>query len=306
MIEIAKEHKYTGLEIAVIGMAGRFPGARNIQEYWDNLKNAIESVIFLTEKELKNAGVTNEILNNPAFVRSSGAPLGEKEKTCFDASFFGYTSLEAELMDPQMRIFHECAWEALEDAGYIPGAYKGSIGLIAGASSHIYWEALAIASGKSEELGYFASSQLTNKDSINLKTSFKLDLKGPVYTMHTACSTSLAAIHLACQALLNGECDIALAGAVSLSMQSRFGYIYQEGMIHSSDGHCRAFDARANGTINGEGVGVVALKPLENAIVDRDNIYAIIKGTAINNDGMNKIGYTAPSITGQEAVIRMA
>ncbi|MCP4397918.1 MAG: SDR family oxidoreductase [bacterium] len=294
----------TGLEIAVIGMAGVFPGAKDIHAFWENLKNGVESVSFFSDDELLQAGVDPELLHNPNYVKSPGALLEDNAR--FDASFFGYLPHEAELMDPQIRLFHECTWHVLEDAGYDPQCYPGSIGLHAGAASSMYWEALVMSSGKADMVGDFAASQLYEKDFLCTRISYALNLKGPSVSINTACSTSLVAVHLACQSLLAGECDMAIAGGVSVSHFKRLGYLYQEGQILSPDGHCRAFDARAKGTIFGEGAGAVLLKPFEQAIADGDSIFAIIKGSAINNDGREKVGYTAPSVEGQAEVIRTA
>jgi len=292
----------TGLEIAVIGMAGRFPGAKNIDEFWGNLINGVETITFYSAKELKTAGINQELANNPNYVKSRGA---FSNKEYFDASFFGYTPIEAEVTDPQVRIFHECCWHALEDAGYNPFYYSRLIGLYAGASSAFEWEALCSLSGKASKLGAFAT-MLSKRDYLCSKTSYKLNLKGPTVFVQTACSTSLVAIHLACQGLLSGECDMALAGGVTIIPQQTVGYLYQEGLILSPDGHCRVFDARAAGTIAGEGAGVVVLKRLEEATSHRDFIYAVIKGSAINNDGDRKVGFTAPSIKGQAEALRAA
>lgn len=294
---------YSGLEIAVIGMAGRFPGARNINEFWDNLKNGIESISFFSDQELVDAGVTSELLQNPNYVKANGIMEDIK---CFDAPFFGYTPKEAEITDPQIRIFHECVWAALEDAGYDPGAYKGLIGLYAGATHNFSWQVRALLSGKANEIGNFAAAQLIQRDYLTLRISYKLDLKGPSFILYTACSTSLVAIHLACQAILNGECDMALAGGVTAIRLDIGGYIYQEGMVGSPDGHCKTFDAGSKGFVGGDGAGVVVLKRLEDAVFDKDHIFAVIKGSAINNDGIRKAGFSAPSVEGQAAVVKMA
>ncbi len=294
----------TGLEIAVIGMAGRFPGAKDIHEFWQNLKNGVESFTFFTEQELLDAGVEPDLLQDPNYVKSSGGVLEKKEY--FDAAFFGFKPTEAEIMDPQTRIFLQCTWHALEDAGYDPGSYNGLIGVYAGSSANFRWEALTYASGRVHTLGPFTSSLYSHRDYLCTHISYNLGLKGPSLYVKTACSTSLAAIHLACQAILNGECDMALAGGVSISTWGKSGYLYQEGMIVSPDGHNRTFDARGKGTVGGEGAGTVVLKRLEEAIEDGDHIYAVVKGTAIDNDGSRKIGFTAPSIDGQADVIREA
>ncbi len=298
-----KEQIGTGLEIAVIGMAGRFPGAKDIHEFWDNIKNSVESIRFFTDEELTGSGVSPSLLENPNYVKANGI-LDDCDY--FDASFFGYMPKEAEIMDPQIRIFHECAWAALEDAGFAPGAYDGLIGLYAGATPNILWQARTLLSGKSSEIGDFAANQLSQKDYITLRISYKLDLKGPSFVLYTTCSTSLVAIHLACQAILNGECDMALAGGITVINLNKTGYIYQEGMVASPDGHCRAFDVKAKGVVGGDGVGVVVLKRLEDAVADRNYIYAVVKGSAVNNDGIRRAGFTAPSVAGQAEVIKMA
>jgi len=289
----------TGLEVAIIGMAGRFPGAGNIDEFWDNLKNGRETISFFSEEEVQARGVKEELYKNPNYVKARG--LLENQEY-FDAPFFNYTPIEAEIMDPQVRLFHECCWQALEHAGYDPSTYKKLIGLYAGASAALNWEAYHFFSNKIHVLGGYAAS-LLRKDYLCTKTSFKLGLRGPSFYMQTACSTSLLAIHLACQGLLSGECQMALAGGVALTHQGTAGYMYQEGTVGSDDGHCRAFDARAAGTIRGEGVGIVALKLLRRAVRDKDTIHAVIKGSAINNDGDRKVGFTAPSVLGQAEVI---
>ncbi|MCP5105272.1 MAG: polyketide synthase, partial [bacterium] len=294
----------TGLEIAVIGMSGRFPGARNIERFWENLKNGVESITFCTHEDLVAEGVDPQLLNNPDYVKTRGGVLEECE--WFDASFFDYVPTEAVVMNPQVRFFHECTWEALEDAGYNPEAYPEDIGLYAGASSSFNWEAMAALSGKASGLGDLGALNLVNKDFLSTRVAYKLNLKGPSFTLFTACSTSLVAIDLACRGILTGQCRMAVAGGVEISATPKTGYLYQEGMINSPDGHCRAFDAEAKGTVSGEGIGVVVLKLLEEAEADRDYIHAVIKGTAINNDGSRKVGYTAPSITGQADAIRAA
>jgi amino acid adenylation domain-containing protein len=294
---------YTGFEIAVIGMAGRFPGASDIDTFWENVKNGVESISFFSDEELLSSGVDEQLLDHPDFVKAGGVIEG---KEYFDSRFFGYLPDEARVMDPQIRLFHQCAWEALEDAGCDPTGYEGAIGLYAGAGSSFNWEAYSMLSGIGASLDVFTASQLRDRTSLAMVVSYKLNLKGPVFTLHTACSTSLAAAHQACQALICGECDMAVAGGVSLVNASQRGYIYKEGMILSPDGHCRAFDAGAKGIISGEGAAVTVLKPLDNAVKEGDNIHAVIKGSYINNDGVRKVGYTAPSVEGQAEVIRNA
>jgi acyl transferase domain-containing protein/thioesterase domain-containing protein/acyl carrier protein len=304
MSNLESQMEKNGLEVAVIGMAGRFPGANNIDEFWRNLELGKEFITFLSDQELESAGIENDLLNNPAYVKSCGSILEDNEY--FDAAFFGYTPGEAQIMDPQMRILHECVWTALENAGYNPDSYEGLIGFYAGASSNFNWNALAMISGKSSEIGAWAAFQCIDREFLCTRVSHRNNLKGPAVVVQSACSTSLLAIHLACQAILNGECDIAMAGGVSVVNYQPKGYVYQEGMILSPDGHCRAFDAKAQGTIPGSGVGIVVLKSLDEALEDRDYIHAVVKGTAVNNDGSKKVNYYAPARQGETRVIRAA
>jgi acyl transferase domain-containing protein/acyl carrier protein len=290
-----------GSEIAIIGLAGKFPGAKNVEEFWQNIQNGVNSVSFFTEEELLSSGVESDIIRNPNYVKAASVL---KDVELFDAAFFNFNSREAEITDPQHRIFLECAWEALEKAGYNSEIYKGAIGVFAGSSLssyllNVYLNQDIISNGHQLKIA-------GDKDYLTTRVSYKLNLTGPSYTVQTACSTSLVAVHLACQSLLNGECDMALAGGVSINSSRKTGYLYQEGGIASPDGYCRAFDAKAQGTIGGEGVGIVVLKRLEDALTDRDCIHAVIKGSAINNDGSNKVSYTAPRIDGQAKVIKTA
>lgn len=298
-----KKSKYNGLEIAVIGMAGRFADAANLEQYWNNLCNGVESISFLTDEEIKELGVPKETLNHPGYVRCKGGAM--KDKEYFDAHFFRYLPNEAEILAPQTRIFHECAWEALEDAGYDSTSYSGTIGLYAGSSSVVLWEALVDFSGMQAGMDRLHSSNLSSKEFLCSQTSYKMKLTGPSVYLQTACSTSLVAINSACRALLTGECTMALSGGVSFSLMNT-GYVYEEGMISSKDGHVRAFDSKATGSVSGEGAGVVVLKLLKNAIKDGDNIHAIIKSSYTNNDGDEKVGFTAPGVNGQAKVIRSA
>lgn len=290
--------------IAVIGMVGRFPGASNTEAFWQNLSSGTESIRPFTEDELAAAGVDPALLADPNYVRA-GAVLDGVED--FDAAFFGYSPNEAEILDPQQRIFLECAWEALERAGYDSERYSGRVGVYASAGLNTY---LLNNLQTSRQLMQTASGYqvfiANDKDFIPTRVSYKLNLRGPSINVQTACSSSLVAIHLASQSLLNGECDMALAGGVSINLPQRAGYLYQERGIASRDGHCRAFDAQAGGTVRGDGVGVVVLKRLSDAIADRDTIHAVIRGSAINNDGSLKAGYTAPSVQGQAEAIAEA
>ncbi|KAB2495266.1 type I polyketide synthase [Priestia endophytica] len=293
--------KLTGLEIAVVGMACRFPGAKDLHSFWDNLANGRESITFFSKEELREAGVEQEAIENDHYVRAKGAVDRHDH---FDADFFGYSQREAEAMDPQIRMFHEVAWESLEDAGYHPETYQEPIGLFGAASANLYWQAASMLMRTNNSSEQFAAVQLTDKDFMNTKVSYKLNLKGPSVAVDTACSSSLVAVHLAARALLTGECKMALAGGVTITTPHKKGYMYQEGMIMSPDGHCRAFDEKAKGTVGGEGCGVVVLKSLKQALKDRDHIYSVIKGSAYNNDGGRKVGYTAPSIEGQSEIIK--
>lgn len=299
---INEDNNRTGLEIAIIGMSGRFPGAQNTDQFWANLKNGVESISVFTEAEMVNAGTPMDLLKRDNYIKAKGII---EDVDYFDSSFFGFTPNEAELLDPQIRLFFECVWEALENAGYNPVSYPKLIGLYAGATDNITWQAKVHLVDNSN-VDMISRSLLCDKDLLSALIAYKLNLKGPVLSLQTNCSTSLVAIHLACQALLNGECNIALAGGISINFPQISGYRYEEGMIFSPDGHCRTFDAKSNGTVFSNGAGVVALKLLEDAIDDGDNIYAIIKGSAINNDGNRKIGFTAPSIKGQSEAIRDA
>ncbi len=298
-----RAHSLTGLEVAVIGMAGSFSGAKNTEEFWTNLKDGVESIMHFSDEELEEHGIPSGLLKNPNYIK---AGYGITDVEYFDASFFGYSSIDATLMDPQIRIFHEWVWGALEQAGYDPERYKEPIGVYAGAAPNRGWENAVIYSGIADILGGFAAELFIDKDFLSSHISYKLNLQGPSMTVFTACSTSLAVIHLACQGLLNGECGMAVAGAITAVYPPKQGYLYEEGMIVSPDGHCRSFDAKGRGTVFGTGGGVVVLKLLEEALADRDHIYAVIKGSALNNDGNEKAGYTAPSHQGQAVVIKTA
>jgi acyl transferase domain-containing protein len=290
--------KDDNLDIAIIGMAGRFPGAKNVAEYWDNLSSGVESISFFSDEELLASGVDPAALTAPNYVKA--APL-LNDVDLFDASFFGYSPKEAQFMDPQQRLFLECAWEALEHAGYDAEKYKGTIGIYAGSALNTY----LLFSGLIPNLttDYLLTLTGNDKDFLTTRVSYKLNLTGPSVTVQTACSTSLVAVHIACQSLQIGECDMAMAGGVSVRVPQKAGYFYENGSILTPDGHCRAFDAKAKGTIFGSGLGIVVLKRLGDAIADGDCIHAIIKGSAINNDGSAKVNYTAPSLERQSEVI---
>jgi acyl transferase domain-containing protein len=294
----------TGFEIAVIGLSGRFPGAETVEQLWRNLCEGVESISVFTDSELEASCVPPVAFNNPRYVRARGV-LGDV--AMFDAPFFGFTRREAELMDPQHRLFLESAVEALESAGYDSQRGGERTGVYAGVGTNTYFLRHIFSRPELINLvGEFQALLGNDKDHLATLASYKLNLGGPSLTVQTACSTSLVAVHLACRSLLGGECDMALAGGVSISVPQKAGYVYEQGGIYSPDGHCRAFDAGARGTVCGNGVGVVVLKRLEDALADGDFVHAIIKGSAINNDGANRVGYTAPGVKGQAEVISAA
>ena len=290
--------------IAIVGMAGRFPKAGSPEELWKRLCNGEDCISFLTDEELQAAGIDRGLLQNPKYVKA--APVVENIEY-FDAHFFGITPREAELMDPQQRIFMECCWEALETAGYDPFRFPGDIGLWAGARTDTYLiNNLVSHSDLVESVGAFHLGLGNDLAFLTTRISHAFNLRGPSCSLHVACSTSLVAVHLACQSLLIDECQMALAGGIALNVPHKTGYLYEEGSVMSPDGHCRVFDAKARGTVFGSGVGVVVLKRLEDALADGDTIHAVIKGSAINNDGSAKASFTAPGIQGQIRVIREA
>ena len=292
------------LDIAIIGMACRFPGAASLDQYWRNLADGVESITFLTAEQLKDAGVDPKRIDDPAFVKASSTLEGVDR---FDAGFFGYSPREARQMDPQSRQFLECAWEAFESSGYNPRSLSATVGVFAAQSLSTYLLGAAHHTFESREFSLSAGNLpavLGNGgDFLPTRVSYKLHLNGPSVNVQTACSSSLVAVHLARQAIIGGECDMALAGAVSIYLPQQTGYMFSDGMILSPDGHCRPFDKNARGTVFGRGVGVVILKPLAKAIADGDCVRAVIKGSAVNNDGWNRAGYTAPGIDGQARVV---
>lgn len=285
-------------DIAVVGMAARFPGAADIGQFWSNLQEGKESISFFSEEELREMGLDESTLRHPDYVKAKGV-LDDIEY--FDAGLFEYSAHDAELMDPQIRILHECAWACLENASYDPDQYDGSVGLFVGASVNLHW-VNHLFNTLEDDTDRWRAANL-NVHSLSMPVSYKLNLKGPSITVETACSSSLVGVHLACKSLLERECGMALAGGVSVTVPKKSGYLYQDGMIKSPDGHCRAFDAEAKGTVSGDGAGLVALKRFEDALADGDHIYAVIKGSAINNDGSRKVGFTAPSVEGQIEVM---
>ncbi|HTC92175.1 MAG TPA: SDR family NAD(P)-dependent oxidoreductase [Terriglobales bacterium] len=291
-------------DIAIIGMSGTFPKSRDLDEWWRHLRDGVELISIFTDEELIAAGVDPVLMQDANYVKASGVL---DDITLFDASFFGFNPREAEVTDPQHRFFLETAYHALENAGYMSESYEGRVGVYAGQSMNMYLLAnVSRNPALVASVGGYQTMIGNDKDFLATLVSYKLNLRGPSMTIQTACSTSLVAVHMACQSLLNHECDVALAGGVSLKVPRKAGYLYQEGSIVSPDGHCRAFDAASRGTVDGSGVGVVVLKRLSEALADGDNIRAVIKGSAINNDGSMKIGYTAPSESGQAEAIAEA
>lgn len=291
--------------VAIIGMAGQFPGARTVGEFWRNLTRGVKSIQTLSDEELAAVGVPLELQNNPDYVKKASV-LADIE--LFDAAFFGFTPREAESVDPQTRLFLQCAWTALEDAGHNPETYGGLIGTFAGKGFPLYmWRNLTTNPEFVQLVGELQVNIHNENDSLAPIVAYRMDLKGPSVSVQSFCSTSMLAIHLAYQSLSAFECDMAIAGGAAItSLPQGAGYLYQEGGIVSPDGECRSFDADANGSIMGSGVGAVVLKRLEDALEDKDHIYAVIRGSATNNDGIMRVGYTAPGLNGQAAVISEA
>jgi acyl transferase domain-containing protein/acyl carrier protein len=291
-------------QIAIVGESGRFAGASDLDAFWRNLRDGVESITFFGNDELQRQRIDQARLGNPNFV---AAKSHLEDQELFDAGFFGYSPKEAELIDPQHRLFLECAWEALERAGYAPGTFPGEIGVFAGQNHNFYlWFNLLARPEFLDRIGPLRTVLANGPDFLAPRTAYKLNLTGPSFTVQSACSTSLVAVHLACQSLLNFECDLALAGGVALNVSPFLGYTYEAGGLLSRDGHTRTFDARAAGTVFGEGLGVVVLKRLEDALADRDTIHAVVLGSAVNNDGAAKAGFTALGTNGESAVIHQA
>jgi amino acid adenylation domain-containing protein len=297
------EPSLRGEPIAVVGLAGRFPGAPNVDAFWRNLREGVESITFFSDEELRADGVPESALADPTYVRARGWLQGAD---LFDAGFFGFSPRDAEILDPQQRLFLETAWEALEHAGHAGERSGRPVGVFAGCSMSTY---LLRLRGDPELVSLVGASALVlanDKDFLATRTAYKLGLEGPAVTVQSACSTSLVAVHLACRSLAAGECGLALAGGVSVVLPQKGGYLYQRGGVASPDGHCRAFDADGRGAVGGSGVGVVALRRLADAVAEGDTIHAVILGSAINNDGARKVGFTAPSVEGQARAVRDA
>ena len=295
---------------AIVGMAGRFPGADNIDEFWRNLRDGVESITFFRDDELIAAGVAPELVGQPDYVKVRGLI---RDAEGFDAAFFGYPPREAELLDPQHRVFLETAWAALEHAGYDPSRAGGPIGVFAGSSPSTYLMANVCADrdGVAALVGGYQSGGFpalfgNDKDYLATRVAYEMDLRGPSVSVQTACSTALVAVAQACDALAAGRCRMALAGGVSITVPRTARIPIPGSAMVSPDGHCRAFDAAAAGTVFGEGVGIVVLKRLTDAQADGDTIYAVIRGVGVSNDGAAKVSFTAPSVDGQAAAVRQA
>lgn len=295
-----KQKSHDKYDIAIIGLVGRFPQSLSIKEYWNNLCEGNELITFFSDEELINAGISRDLLANPNYIKASPI-LEDFDK--FDAKFFKYPPREAIALDPQHRLLLQCAWETLEHAGYAGNDLPYKVGVFAGSGGAVTSYLLEYEKAYPEIRGATGSFQhlANDKDFLTTRISYKLNLKGPSVDIQTACSTSLVTVHMACQSILAGECDMALAGGVNVRVPHLSGYLRQQGDVYSADGHCRTFDANATGIVFGSGVGLVLLKPLQKALADNDTIYAVIKGSAINNDGGQKVSYTASSANGQEA-----
>ena len=290
--------------IAIIGMAGRFPGAMDIGQFWSNLAEAKESITFYSEDELLAAGVAPEVLNHPDYIKAKGEVA---DVDLFDADFFDINPREAEVTDPQHRMLLECAWEALEHSGYDSSKFDGRIGVFAGKSMDYYLLLNVYPQIKKEiSSGSLQAAIGNDKDSLTTTIAYRLNLTGPAISVQTSSSTSLVSVCVACQSLLMYQCDIALAGGITAGPPIKSGYQFQEGGIWSADGHCRAFDAASSGFVPGAGMGLAVLKRYEEAVADGDFIWATIKGFAVNNDGSAKVSYTAPSVDAQAEVIAEA
>jgi amino acid adenylation domain-containing protein len=291
-------------DIAVIALSGRFPGASTPEQLWSNLVNEVESITRFTDEEMLASGIPADLVANPNYIKAQGIV---RDIELFDAAFFGHNPRSAELTDPQHRVFLECAWEALERAGYDADRYPGRIGVFAGQSMNTYWlsnlyyhvDLVASVDSLQAAIG-------NDKDSLTTEVSYRMNLRGPSVLVQSSSSTSLTAVHYACQSLLAGECEMAITGGASIHVPEKAGYLYHEGGTTDPEGHCRTFDADAKGFVSGHGVGVVVLKRLSDALADGDSVLAVIKGSACNNDGSNKISYMAPSIDGHAEVVRLA
>ncbi|WP_367868588.1 amino acid adenylation domain-containing protein [Pedobacter sp. WC2423] len=290
-----------GQPVAIIGMAGKFPGADTIEELWEVLRHGKETITFFKDLD---SSIPDELRNDPQYVKARGILNGAD---LFDPAFFGINPKLAELMDPQQRIFLEISRDVLEKSGHLPAVYDGLIGVFAGSGNNSYFQHnVAGNTDLINQVGSFQVMTVNEKDYISSRTAYELDLKGPAVSVFSACSTSLLAVTQAVESLRKNQCDVAIAGGASITSPIHSGHIYQEGAMLSRDGHCRSFDAEATGTVFSDGAGVVLLKTLAAALQDGDTIYGLIKGVGVNNDGGTKGSFTAPSTDGQAAAIAMA
>nr|UKE82849.1 type I polyketide synthase [Pectobacterium sp. PL152] len=298
-----QQEQFRDKDIAIVGMSARFPGAEDTAIFWQNLLDGVETISTFSEEELRESGIEEEMIASPNYIRRRGI-LGNAQH--FDANFFDITPRDAEIMDPQHRVFLECCWHAFEDAGYVPATYPGKVGIFGGTGTA--WHLSKVNAHPEVQKYASGASVVTNndKDYVTTRVSYKLNLKGPSVNVQTACSTAMVAVVMGMNSLLNGESDLIVAGGVSVDTPERRGYPYMQGGMESADGRCYAFDSRANGTVFSRGAGVVLLKRLNDAVRDGDHIYAVLKGGAVNNDGNLKAGFTAPSIDGQIAVAKQA
>ncbi|HZN13093.1 MAG TPA: beta-ketoacyl synthase N-terminal-like domain-containing protein, partial [Acidimicrobiales bacterium] len=292
------------LDLAIVGMAGRFPGARNVEALWDLLIGGREGITRFSDDELLANGVSPATLTDPAYVRAA-ASLDDVDR--FDAAFFGIPAEYAQVLDPQQRVFLEEAWHAFEDAGYVARSFDGLVGVYAGADMSTYMFNNVIVRGDVvASMDPLLIGLANDKDSLATRVGYMFDLRGPCFSIQSYCSTSLVAVCTAATGLLNGECDLALAGGISIGLPDDVGYVYEDNGMKSPDGRCRAFDADAEGTPMGSGVGIVVLRRLDDALRDGDSIRAVLRGWAVTNDGGLKVGYTAPGVRGQAAAITEA
>lgn len=291
-------------DLAIVGMAARLPGADNVEAFWRNLRDGVESRHEVTAEDLIAAGLDPAVLDDPSYVPAC-MPLDDVDK--FDAAFFGINPRDAQMMDPQHRVFLECSWTALEDAGYAPDKCEKLVGVFAGIARNAYqWHNVASIHEYRINSHDYSILLGNDKDFLSTRVSHRLNLRGPSMTVLTACSGSGAALHQARLALLNGDCDMALVGGGRIMSPHKVGYHYVDGNVLSADGHVHAFDAKASGMVRGSGVVAILIKRLSDAIEDGDDIKAVIKGTAVNNDGASKASFTAPSVPGQAIAIRQA
>ena len=287
--------------IAIIGIAVRMPGATDVRQFWDNLKTGKECISLFTKEEMLEAGVSAEMIDLPNYVAAKGILEGVE---LFDANFFGIAPREAELMDPQHRVLMECSWAAMEDAGYVPEQYPGRIAVFTSAGMNTYLPVNLMSNPDLlEQVGGFELSIYNDKDFVPTRIAYSMNIKGPAIDIGTACSSSLVSTHLACQHLLTYQSDMALVGGITIHLPQKVGHLHEAGSAYSPDRHCRPFDSTQSGLIDGNGAAVIIVKRLEDALNDGDKIHALIRGSAINNDGSDKVGYAAPSVNGQAEAI---